>query len=364
MQSGEFHFYSCGRELYPVLKDLFRAARREILISVYCLHNDPVGLEFARLLSERARAGVKVRVLFDSLGSWGDQREMLYRLRRGGVEARIFRDKRTYVWKRPASFLYRNHARLFLVDREMVGLGGINIGEIYLEREDNFWLTRIGDGEKAAQLFEAWWRLAETHGRLPEGLLKPYAIKNGWSAFVSGPHRSEQMIYDWLLRNINQSRRRISIAASWFFPDVSIVQELRAAVARGVEVEITTPLQTDREKYDGFRALPLWTLLKTNLRWYGTPTYFHQKIFLCDDAWTFGSANCDIISLRRNYELNVFGAGGEILELLDQNLERLKLGLEPTRENPTPWVFRKLNGLIYGVVEYFMSASPLKKETV
>ncbi len=351
-------FFSSGSDFYPYLRKLMEEAREEILVSIYAFHDDRIGREFAGLLIRKARAGVRVRVIFDSLGSWGAQRRFLRKLLQGGVKARLFRDKASYPWLHPASFLYRNHSRLILIDRKYFGVGGLAIGEIYEKRQDCFWLGETRNSAPLADLFQNYWNLARRPGRLKPVLAEPIPVAPGIFALVSGPFRREAEIYDWLLTRIRRARVRIILVATWFLPTRELLGALRAACARGVRVTLVTPLATDRERYDGFRALPMSRLL-TRVQWYGTAEYFHQKYFLVDDAWCLGSANFDILSLRRNYELDICGEGGAILSYLDKNHRQLIAGEKPQTHHPAPFLAKYFAAWSYGLVEWLFTPHPL-----
>lgn len=353
-----FHFFGSGAEFYPEFKKILAAARREILINTYAFHNDRIGREFKDILIAKAQEGVRVRVIFDSFGSWYDQRGLLADLRAGGAEARLFRDKLAYAWRRPFSSLYRDHARLMLIDRKYLGLGGMGIGEIYYSRKDCFCLGKIRESAALVRLFDCLWALAKRPGRLPADLREPLPILPGISAMISGPYRSEAEIYEWLISRIRSARDRIVIVATWFFPSAEILAALLSARARGVKISLVTPLATDREKYDGFRALPMSRLL-SRIEWYGTREYFHQKYFLADEEWCMGSANFDILSLRRNYELDICGRDGAVLSYLENDFRGLTAKTKPRTSHPTPVIFRHLSSWSYRLLEFFFTASPI-----
>ena len=352
---GDCRFFSRGSEMYPFLLRLCREARKEILIASYSLHNDRASRQLTDVLAAKARVGVRVEVIFDDMGSWGDRREMLERLRACGVSAHLFRPRDSYLFRHPISYLYRNHARLFLIDRTWFGLGGMGIGEIYEDRPDFFLFFKLAAAERLADLFARYRELANRNFRLdPDGRFRPFPLQTGVEARISGPGR-EEWIYEWLLRSTIQAEKRLYVVATWFLPPRELLGELIAARRRGVDVQVVTPLKTDREKYDSFRALPIRDLLRAGIKWFGTPTYFHHKFFLADDTWCVGSANCDLLSLRRNYELNVAGRGGPILGELEKSRDLLIAGLRPKKRLPVPRLFRFLSGLTYDFLEFWFT---------
>jgi len=95
-------------------------------------------------------------------------------------------------------------------------------------------------------------------------------------------------------------------------------------------------------------------LLEKDVAWYGTGEYFHQKYFLVDNAWCLGSANFDMISMNRNYELNLCGQGGEMLEELQENCSALMAGGEPIRRAKINWLVRFLERAAYPIFEMFI----------
>lgn len=353
-------FFHRGEELYPYLEELFRGAEKEILLCVYGFHLDRVGQRVLALLEERARAGVRVRVIFDAIGSWGDHQEIVRRLGAAGGEARIFRSE-SYFWLRPISYFCRNHARLCLVDGKTVGLGGICVGEVYLKREDGFLFLDYKDTSKFHTIFESFWRLANSCGtlRVAAGSLPGDPAKPG--ILLSGPNPEEQQIFPWLLDRIRRAEKRVILVATWFLPPRALLDELLAAHRRGIPVSIVTPLRTDRHRYDAFRAMPITPLVEAGISWYGHPEYFHHKFFIIDDEWAFGSANCDLLSLRRNYELNLEGTGGEILAFLEKNAASLTASLAPHPVQDIPWTLRLAGNLLYAWTEMLLTAGPRRR---
>ncbi len=351
-------FFHRGRELYPALEQLISEAENEILLNFYIFKYDAVGKKMLSLLEEKARKGVRARIIFDDMKKNSIPPEVRKTLARSSLETQAFRPLRDYFLKHPASILYRNHVRIFLIDRKVFGLGGICIGEVYDDRDDLFLLNKVDHPESIAQFFEYLWQAGNTCSsypfRLEEGATPQ--ICEGTELLMSGPRLEEQKIYEWTLQACRGARSRIAIITTWFFPPRELLRTIIEAAERGVKITVITPLRSDKEHYDGFRALPMDLLLKHDIKWYGTKKYFHQKFLLADDNWRFGSSNFDIIGLKRNYELDICGKGGEILGRLEENLRYLLRDREPITSHPTHFTFRKFSTSIYGLLEYFFTA--------
>lgn len=350
-------FFYRGSEFYQVLEKYIVQAKQEILINVYGFHNDVVGWRIARVLKDASRRGVKVRIIFDALGSWGDKQELAEEISRGGGEVKIFRPGK-YFFRHPASFFHRNHARIILIDRKIFGLGGLGIGEVYLNREDLFVLLAVNYTEKIVKYFDYLWNLGSAWGFVDVGKngLAPFPIATGIDAYISGARRAEAKIYEWFLEACRNAKRRIVLATAWFFPPFPLFLELLAAQKRGVQICVITPFATDRAYYDDFRALPIFGMLGKGLDWFPVKYYFHQKYYLFDDWWCLGSANFDIVSLRRNYELNIVGRGGEVWKTLEQNAALLEASTRPFNLDSVPLIFRKFNSQSYRFLDFLMSA--------
>jgi cardiolipin synthase A/B len=351
------NFFRNGGDFYQFLACAIDSAKQEILISVYSFHNDVTGRRLLGHLAAAARRGVRVQLLFDGVGSWGDKYGVVRELREAGGEARIFRPWRRYFVRHPILFFRRNHTRIFLIDRKLFGLGGICVGNIYASREDLFILFPVSDARPILLIFnDLWERAAPERERALSADMMHGTIAPGIVAVSSGPCRKDEHTYKWILEAIRGAQERIVIVTAWFFPPREVVDELVEAHRRGVSIAIVTPLQTDREAYDGFRALPLSPLLGCGVSWYGTGHYFHQKFFIVDDRWNFGSANFDTLSLKRNYECNIVGTGGRILTELIASFQGLVDGHRPRRSSPIPRVFRWAGALSYGFLTFLFTA--------
>lgn len=322
---SEIRFFYNGKALYPVLLDLIQNAKEEVLLNFYTFNYDRVGAEFVRVLRQKANEGVRVRVVFDALESRGMTEDVLGDLRRAGIAIRACRPFRTYFWRHPITYFRRNHVRIFAVDRRIFGLGGICIGEIYHDRDDFFAILECEEFHPISAFFDRLWMLSEKSRATLERAIEIAApeIQAGIRLLVSGPAKEEQKVYEWTKKAVRAAKRRIRIVSTWFFPTRELLADLIAAAAREVEVSVVTPFRTDKERYDRFRALPIPYAVQNGITWYGAKDYFHQKFVIADDTWRTGSANFDLIGMKRNYELDIYGEGGEMLKELEHNYKRL-----------------------------------------
>ena len=159
------------------------------------------------------------------------------------------------------------------------------------------------------------------------------------------------MIQEWFLERIRKARRRIVIVSAWFLPSCELLEALVAADARGVRVTIITPMHTDKRWYDDFRGGAAARLLHSGVAWYAAPEYIHQKFSLIDGHWCLGSANFDMISMNRNYELNICGEGGAMLPRLEKSVAQAMTGAERMTKTNLSWLVGNVAGIFYPLLE-------------
>ena len=337
-----------------MLLEAIEQAKEEILISTYAFNSDRVGKPFIAALCDAARRGVRVRVLFDYFGSRDDAQNISEKLSAAGISVRAFRPISKWILKHPLALMCRDHARVFLIDRTLFGLGGMGFADIYRERSDIFMLHRVLSAAAVVSFFENLWQLDSR-----VSLSKPLrdasnpALSFDYALLASGPLKRDQDIYRWLIEACSTAQKHIRIITPFFFPDRRLLGEFADALARGVQVTIITPIRTDKPRYDRFRAVAAPQLASRGATWYTTHYFFHAKIFTVDTHWAFGSANFDIISTQRNYELSICGTGGAILRQLQNIADGFMRDGVRMNAISTPLFIKILGSIFYRTTEFF-----------
>jgi cardiolipin synthase len=350
---SDVQFFRTGGELFPALIRAIDESTEEICIANYNFNLDATGQAFIAALSRAARRGIRVRVLSDAFGNRRGNGEVCARLRAGGVDARVFRPVWPSLFQWPFAAMCRLHARVYLFDRKLCGLGGVGLGDIYINREDIFVLGALRDDQHITLFFDSLWRLARAADGDSLASLAASLRGDSYDLLPSGPEEGGRLIYERTLNYCRYARRHIFIATPFFFPDSRLLRELFAACRRGVLVEVVTPLRTDKLRYDDFRATAMPDLILGGATWYGTKEYFHAKFCIVDDAWIFGSANFDIISMYRNYELDMAGRDEKIHAWLMDFFRHLKNGAEPVTPDQVPALMKLLHKSFYKTAEFF-----------
>ncbi len=296
------------------IEEAIMAARESVHLEYYIWRADATGRRVRDLLIERARAGVKVRFLYDSLGSLYLGREFLHPMRDAGITVATFLPGQSF--RERWSFNLRSHRKLVVVDGRVGFTGGMNIGDEYLGRNKllGFWrdthLQMTGPVVlQLQQVFaEDWYYATGEELTLPERV--PESVEQGdiVAQVVSGGPTGEMRTFHLLMFSaINEAQQSITLATSYFVPTEALMLALETAAHRGVRVRLLL----------AGRAVYRWTVLAGRsyyepLLEAGVEIYeyrrgiLHAKTLTIDGHWSLvGTANFDSRSLLLNFEVGV-----------------------------------------------------------
>ena len=300
-----------GEATFKSILEGVSQASEYVLFQFYMFHDDELGRQVQSALIERARAGVRVYVLYDEVGSGGLPGRYVDELREAGVEVSSF--KPTQGWQNRFQLNFRNHRKMVVVDGKVAWVGGHNVGDEYMGRDPDFspWRdthVRI-EGPAALQLQmtilgDWYWATRET----PTLNWQPHAVA-GESPKVmilpTGPTGQFETASLFFVAALSGARERIWLSAAYFVPDDAVMKALELAALRGVDVRIITTGKPD--------SLPVYLaafhyierLRGLGIRFYAyAPGFMHQKVSLIDDRIsTVGTHNFDNRSFRLNFEV-------------------------------------------------------------
>ncbi|MEI7529106.1 MAG: phospholipase D-like domain-containing protein [Elusimicrobiota bacterium] len=303
--SNLIKFLIDGKELIPEAKEALAGAQRSIHVEVFQLQADNIGQGLADLLSAKAKAGVKVRLLIDEHGSKVDDdqplRTMLDGMKANGVSVII---------KKPPFFKdHLDHRKVVVLDGKTGFTGGMNIGRWYqVDWHDQQTLIK---GPAVARLQDAFverWRNAGGSFGADEDLYPAIEeYQDGYQTkVVTHIGKGDQNIKAMYLRAIGTAQKTISIANP-YFTDEDVIDALRAAARRGVKVRLVLPQDNDMAIVQHASRASYPKLAKAGVQIYEYKGRMaHEKVAVMDGRWaTFGSSNLDERSLRNNDELNL-----------------------------------------------------------
>ncbi|TCZ85691.1 cardiolipin synthase [Lysobacter sp. N42] len=332
-----------GGATYDALLAAVREARESIHVAYYIFEPDRTGTALRDALVERARAGVKVRLLLDAVGSAKLRRRFLAPLVEAGGEFAWFHPMRL-PWRRPWLNL-RLHRKIVVVDDRIAFTGGINVTDEQDERlrEDAYHDLHLRlEGDVAALLqvvFAEDWVYAT--GQRPP-LRAPRASTPGCvgtQVLVSGPDSSWEPIHRLHVAAIYAARRRVWLATPYFVPGEAAMMALTSAALAGLDVRLLVPKQADSRLVTYATRSSFDELLEAGVQVheYG-PRLLHTKALLVDDETAIiGSANFDHRSFRLNFEVSLLfrdaGVAASLEAVLDADLARAPR-VRPDRRRP------------------------------
>jgi len=304
-----------AREFFAAAEEAIAAARHEIHCVVYILRPDQAGLRFLEWLRQAARRGVIVRLLYDSLGSFGLKASHLAALREAGGHAEAFLP---LLWKRrPFTVNMRNHRKLLLVDGEIGFVGGRNIGDEYKTGRlgrTQLWLDAMASvrgpitGVLQEVFVEDWCTATD---ELLSEVQRPSPAACGQQSVAvacSGPDRDQSPLWFAIVQALADARETIELSSPYLVPPPMLLFALQLAVARGVRVRVHTngPRAEAAVLYHAQRSF-YRRLLRAGVEIYETiEDYNHSKLLVADGKTVvIGSANLDLRSANLNFEIAV-----------------------------------------------------------
>lgn len=335
---NKIDIYTDGCDKFTQMLEDIRNAKDHIHLEYFIIKDGQVGRELRELLIEKALQGVKVRILYDDIGSWKLYLNPMYMhgLRAAGVEAKTYVQARFPFLHRKLN--YRNHRKICIIDGEIGYLGGLNIGDEYIHgsKKFGFWrdthLRLEGPAVYMLQLvFITDW-LTLTGQRLLDARYFPEISDNKGSSIVqiatSGADSENQTIYEAYFYAMAQARETIYIETPYFIPDEAMLTALKTASLSGVDIKIIFPSKADHFTVYHASLSYLEQIMSTGAEVYfynksPGPSFIHSKVLLVDhEIASVGTANMDIRSFMINSEINAFIYDNKTVNQLYQMFER------------------------------------------
>jgi len=305
-------------------------AQKYILFQFYMFHDDGLGRRVQQALIERARAGVRVYMLYDEVGSGGLPEPYVNELRAAGVKVSSF--KPTQGSHNRFQLNFRNHRKMVVVDGVTGWVGGHNVGDEYLGLDPDFspwrdthvrlegpvviqlqaviladwyWATR--------ELPELTWEATPAEASDVRAMIVPFA-----------PSQRHETAGLFFVTALNAAEKRIWLTAPYFVPDEAVMKALELAALRGIDVRIITTGKPD--------SLPVYMaafhyidqLRDLGIRFYAyQPGFLHEKVMLVDDEIsTVGTPNFDNRSFRLNFEVTALIADKQFASEMEAMFEK------------------------------------------
>jgi cardiolipin synthase A/B len=304
-----------GDEAYPAMLAAIDGATRTVAMTTYIFDRGTEGSKFVDALARAVARGVHVRVLIDGVGARYSHPPITNELKQRGVTVARFLPQ--IIPLPHPYFNLRNHRKMMVVDGTIGFCGGMNIRDscvLALHLPDatqdlHFRLTGPVV-QQIARAFSFDWAFT-TKEQLPDAVWCPAPAAASGSVAArgipDGPDADFETLLMTILGALSQARRSVRLSTPYFLPDPPLIDALRVAALRGVDVQILLPAHGNLRFVQWASMAQLPQVVAWGCRVYLSPPPFdHSKLLLIDDTWSLiGSGNLDPRSLRLNFEYNV-----------------------------------------------------------
>ncbi len=356
ISGNSIRFLTNGEDAYGTLEYHIRNAKSTIHLNTFILGRDDTGRRIRRLLATRAREGIKVRLLLDSVGSMFSSGLFVNPLRRAGGEVAKFMPVLPFTSRGSANL--RNHRKIAVFDHTIAMVGGHNLAREYMgpshvaRRWQDF--GAVIHGPAAAllnEVFIADWCFATRqsadllHAEIPTQIVAAPEGTAELQVIASGPDVPGDPLYETIIAMIQEANRSVIIVTPYFVPDDVLLRSLIVKARSGKEVTLITPRRSDHPVADFARRHFIRELQHAGGRvLLFRPGMLHSKAMIVDDSMgLFGSANFDLRSLFVNFEIGVMVHSRTDVEAMRTWATKLAAQCQPPKpERRRPRVFANL----------------------
>lgn len=324
MQKSVYDIYTSTQDAWVSMKKAIASAKKSIYWEIYTFADDEIGHSFFDILEQKAREGVDVKIIIDSLGTFWFAKPRIGSLKAAGVELLFFYERKKKYrgwWKRMWS---RTHRKILIVDEQIGFIGGVNVKK---EMED--WLdmhVRV-EGKIVRSLLRSFAKMYIICGGEKENvrhLLKyHFRVREDGVDFVyDDPSISNSHVREKYIEALIKARERVILFSPYYFPDREFLKALWAARRRGIRVDLLIPFRTDL-RIVTYASYFLFNLMKKfGVKVHLTKQMMHGKGMIVDDDWAMvGSSNLNHTSFYDCYEANVLIKDPTFVKRVKRKLE-------------------------------------------
>lgn len=304
-----------GKATFDAIFKAIKSAQHHIHLEYYIYDDDKIGNQLKKLLIEKSREGVEVRIILDDVGTWGLKERFLDEFKENGIEVYPFMEVRFPRLTSKVNF--RNHRKILIVDGLIGFTGGINIADRYIEGNPKIgpWrdthLQIKGDAVACLQvIFAADWFFVINENLTGEDYFPPLTDAPGIPVQISasGPDSDWESIEQAFFAAISNAREHVYITTPYLMPPHPLVSALKTAALSNVDVRIIIPEKSDAR-------IPKWCsfsyveeLLEAGIKiYFYQGGFIHSKLLIVDGVLSsVGTTNLDFRSLETNFEVNAF----------------------------------------------------------
>ena len=292
-----YKFFTSSQKAWKTMFETVTNAQKSIYLEMYIFQDDMREFNFFHLLKEKAKQGLRVRLILDSYGSAGLSDKAISELKETGVEILSL----SYL-------LHRMHRKILVVDERIAFIGGVN-----LHQNSRFWndlMVRIKGNLVKKVVISFAKSYLNAGGKDPLFLEKNKKItetKTDTWIVEHSPVRRKFHFKRIYKKYLNKAEDSIILITPYFIPKRWLSATLHQAVLRGVKVEVLVPKNTDHFINDSVNYFYIYKLSKLGIKFYMEEKMNHAKAIIIDKKEAMvGSQNLDFLSFDFNSEVGIF----------------------------------------------------------
>jgi len=312
-----YKFLNSSQKAWTAMFEGISSARKSIYLEMYIFREDMIDFDFLKLLKEKAKSGLDVKIILDSVGSGAISKKTILELREAGIELFFL-----------SYFMHRTHRKILIVDETIAFVGGVNL-------------------HQGASLWDDL--VVEIRGRLlppiTRSFAKVYKECGGKDVKLISIISDEKILKDkmrtWVIEhfpvsnkfnlkniykeNLSKAEVNITLATPYFMPRRWLIGLLHQAVLRGVTVDVLVPKSTDYYLIDRVNYFFIYKLSKLGVNFYFKNNMNHAKLMIIDAREAIvGSNNLDYLSFELNSEVGIFFKDINVIRKLTKIVEEWK----------------------------------------
>lgn len=307
-------YYTNGITKFQALIEDIEKATHHIHLQYYIFADDEIGWKIQKLLIKKAKENVKIRILYDDVGSWDVKSHFFNEMKDAGIEVYSF--LRVVFPFLTSKVNYRNHRKIVVIDGKVGFMGGMNIADRYINgttwgtwRDIHFKIEGKGvHGLQSAFLID-WYVVSKQIIKEKEYYPEEKIFSdNIMQIITSGPTGQWRTLQQAFLFCITNAKKYLYIQTPYFLPTESLNQALQTAALGGINVCLMLPERSDTRMPHMASHSFLDDMVKAGVKVYFYKTGFlHSKLLVMDDELAcIGSSNFDFRSFEHNFEINAF----------------------------------------------------------
>lgn len=309
--------YLTSEESWSDLYDDCLSAKESIDLELYIFESDGVGNKFIELFKQKAKSGVKIRLLLDMIGS----RSVFFssaveELQKAGVEIKFFNPAYIFRFNHFAENFFRTHRKIVIIDSNIVHIGGVNIAEAIRHWRDTHVRLLGVISKQSMASFEHMWSMANL--KIFRRFIPEVSESDKFSLITNDPHITQRFLYKEIIKVLSNAQKSVYITTPYFVPSAKFMRTIRKLAKRGLDISLVVPHSSDHFWVDRAIDSYISKLLKMGVKVFRyNVKMLHAKTIIIDDNWaTVGSCNFDNLSFFFNHEANVVTTDNSLVATL------------------------------------------------